>query len=279
MRKENEKSGRRSGMKAMTDEELTREASLENLRAINRALRRPDATEKRVLGSLQKIECNGSIVFTVKTETETFMLTSKDFASLALNAFVPMAGDSSIGCDTDLSSVKAMIAFREFAVPNRGLRGSITSIEFVPSDFRLLSDEEMNRSIAFDPNSQVTDNKTKEAIAREINRQLVKPDADEKREMGYLEQIECTTNGRYFYMRTGAKSLRLFASSPAAVKIRLFTRELEGMQFGCVMKPIDVPAVFIYKEIPNARSQSDGEIISIDFVPRSFRLDQTPGTM
>ena len=67
---------------AMTEEELSKEAELEGLRTINKALRKPDQSEKRVIGYLQKIDCKNGVVFNVKTDTEAFSLSSKDFAGL-----------------------------------------------------------------------------------------------------------------------------------------------------------------------------------------------------
>jgi hypothetical protein len=57
------------------------------------------------------------------------------------------------------------------------------------------------------------------------------------------------------------------------MQIRLFTRELEGMQFGCAMKPIEIPAVFIYKPGGDQKLKADGEIVSLEFVPRGFTLN------
>jgi hypothetical protein len=273
-RKEDEKAERRGGgTKGMSDEELTRETELEKLRTINRALRKPDVWEKRVLGSIQKIDCKNGIVFTIKTDSGMLTLLSKDFTGLALNAFVPVPGDSSVGCEADLSLVKAIITYKEPDVPNGRDHGYIAAIEFVPDDFRILSAEEMNKSIAMDPNDKISDNDEKQAVERAINKQLFQPESNQKREIGYLEQIECTSKGSYFRVRTDTRSLKLFSTSPTAVKIRLFTRELEGMQFGCAMKPINVPAVFIYTEAPDTKAQSDGDISSLEFVPRGFKLN------
>src|SRR5205823_6203761 len=129
----------RGPTKVMTDEEITRETEIENLRTINRALRKLDSSEKRSVGIIQKIDCEKGIVFTIKTEAESFTLRSKDFTSLQLNAFVPISGDSAVGCDADLSSFKAVVTYKEPSNADHRAVGEIQAVEFVPDNFRLLS--------------------------------------------------------------------------------------------------------------------------------------------
>jgi tetratricopeptide (TPR) repeat protein len=264
--------GRRTGGTSMTDEELTKEADLERLRSINKALRRPESSEKRVIGYVQKIDCKGGIILAVKTDAETFALASKDFDSVSLNAFVPMTGDSTVGCDADISAIRAVITYKE-REGKSNIRGDVAAIEFVPKDFRLMGEDELNKSIAIEPSNDRLEGAAAAAITRAIKQALRQPQAGETREFGYVEKIECTSKGSFFNMRTASRTFKLFNSSPAAMQIRLFTRELEGMEFGCAMKSIEIPAVFIYKENADAKSKSDGEIVSLEFVPRSFKLD------
>ncbi len=99
------------------------------------------------------------------------------------------------------------------------------------------------------------------------------PIAGETREMGFLEKIECSGKGNFFHIRTSSKTLRLSNSSPQTLSIRVFVPDLGGVQFGCGIKPIEFPAVFIYTGKPNAKSKTDGEIVSLEFMPKSFILD------
>jgi hypothetical protein len=41
---------------------------------------------------------------------------------------------------------------------------------------------------------------------------------------------------------------------------------------GCSMKALDIPVVFIYKVAADARAKSAGQLVSLEFVPRSFVL-------
>ncbi|MGH7784614.1 MAG: hypothetical protein ACREO5_12325 [Candidatus Binatia bacterium] len=264
---------RRSDPETMTDAELTNEAEIEKLRSINKALRKPAPSEKRAIGYLQKIDCKNGVEFTLVTDTETFRLESKDFGSLSLNAFVPMSGEPAVGCDSDVSSVKALITYTERSAQNGRSRGDITAIEFVPKDFRILSQDEIDRSRAITPTGVSFKGNDANDIARSIRQSLTQPKEGEKWGYGYLESIECTGDGRFFHLRTAIRTLTLFNGSPDDMQIRLFTTELEGLQFGCAMKPIIVPAVFIYRENTNPKLRADGEIISLEFVPRSFPID------
>jgi len=266
-------SRRSTSPESMTDEELSKVAETEKIRAINRALRNPEPYEKHVVGNIQKIDCGNGIKFTVTAGGDTFTLESKHFDSIALNAFVPMSKNSLVGCETDVSAIAAVITYKMRTTSNGSTPGEIRAIEFVPPGFRLMSQEEMNRSFAIDPSDKITDPKEQAAIIRGIRQTLYRPKEGETQQLGYLDKIECGSNARYYVIKVVAKTYRLLGGTPETVPIRLFTRELEGMQFGCAMQPIDVPLVFIFREKPDPGSGSDGEIVSLEFVPRGFSLN------
>lgn len=264
---------RANDARTLSDDELTNDAEFEKLRSINIALRKPASSEKRVLGSLQRIDCRNIVEFTVKTDTELFNLKSLDFGSLFLNAFVPMSGNGAVGCDSDVSAVKALITYKEIPAAMGITRGDITAIEFVPKDFRILTQDEIDHSRAIAPTNASFKGRDAADVARAIRQALTQPKEGEKWGYGYLEAIDCTSRGRFFHIRTAVRPMTLFNGSPANLQIRLFTTELEGLQFGCAMKPIIVPAVFIYRENADPKLQADGEIVSLEFVPKSFPID------
>lgn len=255
-----------------TDDELNREAEFEQLRTINRALRPTGPSETRILGHMQKIDCTRGIVYTLNTDAGPLLLTSKDFAGLTLNTFAADAGDVAVGCDADISKFLALFTYKQKPAGTGNVRGDLVAIEFVPQDFRILTDEEMKRSFAVVPDAPVAKDQ-QEAIIRSIRKALLQPKEGEKREIGFLEKIDCVESGGYFDFKTTSRTLRLFSSSLTGMPIRLFTRDLEGMQFGCRMNPIDVPVVFIYQENSDPKLKADGKLVSLDFVPRDFRLD------
>ena len=99
------------------------------------------------------------------------------------------------------------------------------------------------------------------------------PGAGEKREMGFLEKIECNKKAVIFNLRTGTGSIRLSSTQFEGLPIRVFTPDLQGLQLGCNVKPVDFPAVFIYKDSPDAKAKTAGKLIGIDFVPKAFTLN------
>jgi len=106
-----------------------------------------------------------------------------------------------------------------------------------------------------------------------IRSAIREPQTGEKREIAYLDKIECTSKGVYFHLRTGALTLKLLNASPQSLPIRVFTKEIEGMQFGCGIKPIEIPVVVIYMTKPEGKAKTDGELVSMDFVPKNFTLN------
>lgn len=263
-----------------------------NIRSINRALRKLAADEKRVIGSIQKIDCKTRpLVYTIKTPTETFTVSTNDFYSLTLNAFTPEANKAQIGCDENLAAMNAVITYRPRSIPRSTVRGELVAVEFVQNDFRFLEQlpppriakrtgTETMTTVAgtlMEPpslRSAEAEAQRRAAMMQAINLALKKPGVGQKREMGYLDKIECTGKGSYFIIRTAAKTFRLLNSSPESLKIGVFTPDLANMQIGCGIKPIEIPAVFVYMDKPDAKAKTDGEIISLEFVPKSFVLDQ-----
>ena len=263
-----------SSNKPLSESELAKREAEANLRSLNEALRPVADGEERVLGNIQKIDCKARpIVYTIKTSAETFTLTSPDFQGLALNTYDPQANGLQVGCDEDLSRQTSVLVFRSNTGAKNRSKGELVSIEFVPPTFRFLTNEELaarpySRSDEAGPESSDTGE-----MIEAMRAALPKPRSGEKRHMGFLERIECTSKGSYFHMKTTSGTLRLLSPSPSSLPIALFTRDLEGMRFGCALKPVEYPAVFVYAERPDAKTKADGELTSISFMPRSFTLE------
>ncbi len=261
-----------------------------NLRTINRALRKPRPDEMRTIGSVQKIDCKTRpLTFTIKTPTETFSLNSPDFESLTLNAFIPEANQAQVGCDENMSAFHAVITYKPATGSKNSARGELVAIEFVNADFRFLmpSDdrvaisrrenetlESLSGTLLNPPPAKTPEGEARQRdlIMRTLNDGLRKPAEGQKREVGYLEKIECTPKGAFFIIKTPSKTLRLLNLNPQSLKIGVYAPDLAEMQFGCAIKPVEFPAVFIFVDKSDAKTKSDGEIISIEFVPKSFVL-------
>jgi len=286
---------RPSTEKPMSEEEIAKLQEKAELISINQELRKPLESEKRLLGSIQKIECKPGVVYTIKTENETFSLVSKDFQGLEVNVFIPEANDVAIGCGSSFSNLLALITYKDRAIPKSTARGDLVSVEFVPKNFRIMTEDEMkpgstnvlveasdSSAMSEDrpvtvrgqrPQDQDVEAMRRDFMMKQIKESLRQPLAGEKREIGYLDKIECTAKGNFFYMRTAAQTLKLLSTRKDSPFLKSYTNDLEGVQFGCQLKALDSPAVFVYKDSPNSKLKSAGEIVSLEFVPKSFTLN------
>lgn len=281
------------GGKRPTEAEMAKQVAEAHLRSINESLRVPGGADARIIGRVQKIDCRKRpIVYNVKTATETFNLTSADFAALELSSFDPAAADASVGCDKDISALNALVTYRASKTVTGATRGELVAIEFVPANFRLMTGEEMqNASVTVYEQTDSApypetpaglppagppadlDAGRRAMMMHAIKDSLRKPADGEKREFGFLDKIECKEKGVFFHIRTAATTLRLRNSSPETLPIRVYTPDLAGLQFGCGIKPIEFPAVFIYTDKPDSKAKTAGEIVSVEFVPKTFILD------
>lgn len=126
--------------KPPTEEELAKLQKRARLESINDALRKLKPGEKRVLGSLSKIECGrNGISYTVKAGDEMHLLRTKDFQNLELMAFVQIDG-TPISCEAMPKPLFAVISFVPGADPKSKTSGELVAIELVPDDFQFLDE-------------------------------------------------------------------------------------------------------------------------------------------
>ena len=276
---------------------MAKAAEEAKMRWLNQALRKAAPAEKQVVGQIQKIDCKGKLVaYTVKTDGETFTLSSRDFQSLALTAFVDGAQEAQIGCGASVADFNAVLTYKPQAADVKSAnRGELIAVDFVPKNFRLLDASEMQ-----DKTEQITEevsvieaptvksaqppppalnNTDFEAQRRammmtQIKNRMRQPSADEKRELGLIEKVECNGKRIFFYLKTDTQPLKLSASSFEAIKMQAFTPDVEGVQFGCNLKQLDVAVVFTYKHNSDPKAKSNGEIVALEFVPKSFILEK-----
>jgi tetratricopeptide (TPR) repeat protein len=261
------------GQRPLTEEELARRQENATLFSITQALRKLKEGEDRIIGHVEMIDCGKNVInYTVKTATGPVVLTSKNFQDLVLHTFDAAANGVSVGCDSNLSALNAVVTFYVATGPKKaGPAGELLSIEFVPTAFRYVNklDDLVRTQGTDDP---MKDPEKRAGIVEAIRKELRTPAAGQKREMGYLEKIECTNKGIYYNFRTSNQLLRLIVLNAEALQVRLFNRDLGDLDFGCNLRPMDVPAVFIYTDKPDDKTAAAGEILSIDFVPNFFTL-------
>ncbi len=271
--------------KPLSPEEFAKVVKETEMRSINRALRRLQADEKRVIGRIQKIDCKAkNIIYTIQADGETFALSSKDFENLALVAFVADVENTQVGCGVNISAVNSVLTYKPQKDSKNASRGELIAIDFVPKDFIFVEvSENQDEATEEVDNEEETvlpvkeedlDAQRRTAMTQAIKNAMRQPLAGEKRELGFIEKIECDNKGMFFYIKTQTQTLKLAAASPQAIQMRAFTPEVEQIQFGCGLKQVDIPVVFTYKESSNAKAKSNGEIIALEFMPKNFVLEK-----
>ncbi|MFL6374353.1 MAG: hypothetical protein ACJ73D_06795, partial [Pyrinomonadaceae bacterium] len=125
------------------------------------------------------------------------------------------------------------------------------------------------------PTAPPVDEKTaqREAMRQAMRSALRQPAEGEKRELAYLDKIDCGTKGNYFVFHNSTGTLRLLNDKPENLHIVMYTHDLEGLQIGCTLKPVEYPAVIIYRASADAKGKAQGTILSIDFMPKDFTLE------
>ncbi len=277
---------RRANEKTITPEESARIEEEAQMRSVNQALTKAKAGEKQVIGQILKIECKGkNITYTVKTNGENLILSSRDFESLALTSLVSEAENAQVGCAANIAAVNAVLTYKPQTDAKNIVRGELVAVDFVPKNFRFVDVSAENptqtAAIYVEESSPPAPEKNEDFDARRraammqgIKSALRQPQTGEKRELGFIEKVECGGKGMLFYFKVQAQMLKLAAASPQAIQIRGYTPEIERLQLGCAMKQVDIPVVFTYKESQNPKAKSNGDLISMEFVPKSFVLEK-----
>ncbi|MEO6334413.1 MAG: tetratricopeptide repeat protein, partial [Pyrinomonadaceae bacterium] len=269
---------RQPGENKPTAEQLTKASDEYKLRAINQSLRPLVEGEKQVLGRIAKIDCKGGINYSIKVGSETFVLTSKDFQTLAIVTFTSDTGGTEVGCDSNLSNTLAVISYRPMTGAKALSKGDLVAVEFVPNNFRFIdvSAEAPPPTYEVEESGPPRDGgdlaeQRRKAMMDAIRERLRKPAGGERRELGFIERTECSSKSAFMHIKVGTEVLKLIY--PQAIVMGAFTPDVEGVQLGCGMKGVDIPVVFVFKPVVDAKGKVAGELVSLEFVPKSFTLN------
>jgi hypothetical protein len=268
--------------KPLTDAEWAKINEENENNEVNRGIESPKTGELQAVGFIEKITCvKGIVNYGVKTDTGLLNLTSKDFADLKMISFAVDNENAQVGCDTSLKNILTVLTYSENKNAKIKTNGTLSAIYFVPKNFKLKTPEERAKmkdirvvnEIETPPEAVEADNaefqkSRNEAMLEGIREALRKPLDGEKRELGTVEKIECSGKDIFFLVKTDSQSLKLKAKSPQDVRINAFTPDIGGLQLGCGAKFPAIPAVITYR--PNGK---DGEIVAVEFVPKSFKLE------
>lgn len=106
------------------------------------------------------------------------------------------------------------------------------------------------------------------ATNEQIKAVLRRPKIDEKRIFGNLRKIECSKNMIDFIIATPTGNLKLQTASIDGINLLSLVAEMSDYRLGCGTIVKENNASIIFKD----DSTKMGEIISIEFVPKGFKL-------
>ena len=100
---------------------------------------------------------------------------------------------------------------------------------------------------------------------------LRKPEEGEIRVQGLLTKLECSTKGIVFEIKQETGVLRLTSKDFDGINIVSFTSDVGG-EITCGPRKGQDFVVVTYKSLKDAKAKTDGTMVSIEFVPKDFKL-------
>ena len=110
-----------------------------------------------------------------------------------------------------------------------------------------------------------------EAMNRALNRSLRKPLENEKRFVGNLTEIVCGKTVA-FNIKGENQILKLTKPSFDGIFLISYSRNTAGMRIECGKPKTEMFVVATFKNDPLKKSDSDGELMILEFVPKEFKL-------
>jgi tetratricopeptide (TPR) repeat protein len=110
------------------------------------------------------------------------------------------------------------------------------------------------------------------AMLESLNATLRVPQRDEKRLLGYVTKIECQNTQVIFSVKAGNQIFQLHSNSLETLMLVSFDPALVDSEFGCGVRIKEIPSVITYRPAADEKSKTTGEIVSVEFVPKTFRF-------
>lgn len=104
---------------------------------------------------------------------------------------------------------------------------------------------------------------------------LRKPAASETQVQGDLLRIDCDAKGLIFTVKVGDALLKFTAKSFEHIDITSFSPDA-GNEITCGPRKVESKVIVIYSLDTNARAKTNGVAVSMEFVPKDFKLVATP---
>jgi tetratricopeptide (TPR) repeat protein len=110
------------------------------------------------------------------------------------------------------------------------------------------------------------------AMLESLNETLRKPKKDEKRLLGYITNIDCQSSQIIYSIKSDDRILQMKGESFDALKLISYEPDLINSEFGCGAMKKEKLSVVTFRPNADANSKVAGEIVSIEFVPKTFRF-------
>jgi Flp pilus assembly protein TadD len=171
---------------------------------------------------------------------------------------------------------RKVFAFAEEAGTRAKAQVLLSNVNSLEEQLRLIRERNARRDKG-EKESSTIEYTPEELINQSLNEALRKPRPGEKRMVGYLSNINCEDKEINFLVRTKDQSvnqmLKLRADDFLSVAFMAFTAEANGKQMGCgVRKPEDFVVVTYRSSSSEVKTDSDGGIVAVEFVPKTFVL-------
>ncbi|MEP6925834.1 MAG: tetratricopeptide repeat protein [Pyrinomonadaceae bacterium] len=151
----------------------------------------------------------------------------------------------------------------------------VNNVNSLENQLREIRERNARRNVGEDqsPTIELTQ---EEAINQSLNEALRKPKLNEKRVVGYLSQIDCDAKTITFVIRSKnplvSQNFKLRAPDFLSVAFMAFTAEASGKAVSCGVRQPEDFVVVTYRSLAEAKANFDGEIVAVEFVPKTFEL-------
>lgn len=271
----------------ISDEEMAKLDREREIRNLNLAIEKPLDGEKQIIGKVEKIDCaDGTVRFSVRSETVPLTLASKDFRSLRVTILHEGTTNLEVGCNSVIEKELAVIGYRPAEPVFKGIAGTLVALTFVPSDFRFMTAAEMNAPATIVQGGPPTDlakneeliaaeqtdfeKKRREFMFRQIEENLRQPESGETRSIGIIKKVVCSGKTMTALVASNGQEIQLRVPE-SGLRIMSFTQEAAGIQFGCNASIPDLTAVISYLPV-TGNKRIAGDLKAIEFVPKTFQL-------
>ena len=169
---------------------------------------------------------------------------------------------------------RRVFAFSEEARTRADAQVLLSNVNSLEEQLRQIRERNARKKTENDsPAIELTD---EELINQSLNEALRKPKAGEKRFVGYLSQIACDDKTINFVIEAKnqqpGQTLKLRANDFLSVAFMAFTAEASGKQVGCGKRKSEDLVVATYRPATEVKPNFDGEIVAVEFVPKTFEL-------